>query len=44
MLVSSAFIGAESFLLLGLEDSEFPVRRSLRRVADAIRLLEGREN
>ena len=39
-LVGSAFIGAESYLLLGIEDRDIPVRRSLRRFGDVIRLLE----
>jgi AcrR family transcriptional regulator len=41
-LVATAFIGSEAFLLLGLEEEGIPVRRSLRRFGDAIRLLEGR--
>jgi AcrR family transcriptional regulator len=41
-LVGMAFIGSEAFLLLGLEEEGIPVRRSLRRFGDAIRLLEGR--
>ncbi len=40
ILVGSAFIGAESFLLLGVEGPKVPVRRALRRVGEAIRLLE----
>ena len=40
-LVGTAFIGAEAFLLLGLEEEGIPVRRSLRRFGDVIRLLEG---
>ncbi len=41
-LVGMAFIGSEAFLLLGLEEEGIPVRRSLRRFGDVIRLLEGR--
>ncbi len=39
-LVCNAFIGAEAFLLLGLEDQGTPVRQALRRVGEAIRMLE----
>jgi len=39
-LVCNAFIGAEAFLLLGVEDKGVPVRRSLRRVGEVIRRLE----
>lgn len=39
-LVGSAFIGAEAFLLLGLEDRKVPLRRALRRFGDVIRLAE----
>lgn len=39
-LVGSAFIGAEAFLLLGLEDQNIPLRRALRRFGDVIRLAE----
>jgi len=42
-LVGSAFIGAEAFLLLGLDDQTFPVRRSLRRLGHAIEILEGQK-
>ena len=41
-LVANAFIGAESLYLLGLEKQGAPVRRSLRRVAELIRLAEAR--
>jgi hypothetical protein len=41
-LVSNAFIGAESFILLGLERNRIPIRQSLRRVGDLIRLMEGK--
>jgi AcrR family transcriptional regulator len=40
-LIASAFIGGESLLLLGLEKRGSPVRQSLRRVGDAIRIAEG---
>jgi len=39
-LVSSAFIGGESLYLLGAEKKGAPVRESLRRVGDAIRMAE----
>lgn len=39
-LVASAFIGGESMILLGVEKQGFPVRDSLRRVGDLIRILE----
>ena len=42
-LVCNAFIGAEAFLLLGLEDRGTPIRQALRRVGEAIRLLEERD-
>ena len=41
-LVSSAFIGAESFILTGLDGENRPIRTSLRRVGDLIRKLEQR--
>jgi AcrR family transcriptional regulator len=41
-LVSNAFIGAESFMLLGIEKNRIPIRQSLRRVGDLIRLVEGK--
>jgi AcrR family transcriptional regulator len=40
-LIGSAFIGAESTYLLGLEKKGIPVRQSLRRFGDLIRLREG---
>ena len=43
-LVSSAFIGAESLFLLGAEKKGAPVRESLRRVADVIRVAEGKSS
>jgi AcrR family transcriptional regulator len=39
-LVGSAFIGAESYLLLGIEDEGVPIRRALRRFGDLIRAWE----
>ena len=42
-LVAYAFIGAETFVLLGFEELGVPVRQSLRRVGDIIRMLEERE-
>ncbi|MBL6617237.1 MAG: TetR/AcrR family transcriptional regulator [Reyranella sp.] len=41
-LVSSAFIGGESLFLLGAEKKGAPIRASLRRVGDMIRLAEAR--
>jgi AcrR family transcriptional regulator len=41
-LVSNAFVGAESLILLGIERNKIPIRQSLRRVGDLIRLLEGK--
>jgi AcrR family transcriptional regulator len=40
-LVASAFIGAESLYLLGIEKKGSPVREGLRRVGDLIRSAEG---
>ncbi len=39
-LVASAFLGAESQHLLGLEKKGAPIRRSLRRFGDLIRMME----
>lgn len=39
-LISSAFIGAESLYLLGVEKKGAPLRRGLRRVGDLIRMIE----
>jgi len=39
-LVGAAFIGAEAYLLLDFESKRLPVRRSLRRIGQAIRGLE----
>ena len=41
-LVASAFLGAESFYLLGLEKKGSPIRPALRRIGDLIRVLEAR--
>lgn len=43
-LVSSAFIGGESLFLLGAEKKGAPVRQSLRRVGDVIRVAEGKSS
>ncbi len=43
-LVSTAFIGMEALLLLGLEQQGMPLRRSLRRFGDVIRVLEEQGN
>ena len=39
-LVGAAFLGAESGYLLGLEKKGLPVRQSLRRFGDLIRIME----
>ena len=41
-LVMSAFLGAESLILLGLDRDQLPIRRALRRVGDALAALESR--
>ena len=41
-LVSNAFMGAESLILLGVERNRIPVRQSLRRVGELIRLMESK--
>jgi AcrR family transcriptional regulator len=41
-LVSHAFIGAESYYLLGLEKKGVPVRQALRRFGDLLRIAEAR--
>ncbi len=41
-LVMSAFLGAESLILLGLDRDRLPVRGALRRVGDALAALESR--
>jgi AcrR family transcriptional regulator len=39
-LVGAAFLGGESGYLLGLEKKGFPIRQSLRRFGDLIRIME----
>jgi hypothetical protein len=39
-LIGSAFLGAESHYLLGLEKRGVPVRQALRRFGDLIRIRE----
>ncbi len=39
-LTSAAFLGAESMILLGLEDEGIPLRRALRQIAPLIKGLE----
>ncbi len=39
-LVMSAFLGAESLILLGLDRDQLPIRGALRRVGDALAALE----
>lgn len=41
-LVSAAFIGGESLFLLGVEKKGAPVRQSLRRFGDVIRMAENK--
>jgi AcrR family transcriptional regulator len=43
-LVSMAFIGGESLFLLGVEKKGAPVRQSLRRVGDVIRMAESKSS
>ena len=43
-LVSMAFIGGESIFLLGAEKKGAPVRQSLRRVGDVIRMAESKSS
>jgi len=38
--VSNAFMGAESLILMGVERTRIPIRQSLRRIGDLIRLAE----
>ena len=40
-IAASSFIGGESLFLLGLEKKGSPIRASLRRVGDLIRIAEG---
>lgn len=42
-LVASVFVGAESFILLGREGAKAPYRQALRRIGDAIALIEPSE-
>jgi len=39
-LVAAAFVGAETLILLGMEDEELPLRSALRKVGDMIRIAE----
>ena len=39
-LASAAFLGAESMILLGLEDEAIPLRNALRRIGRLIKGLE----
>jgi AcrR family transcriptional regulator len=43
-LVSAAFIGGESLFLLGVEKKGAPVRQSLRRFGDIIRMAESKSS
>lgn len=43
-LVANVFIGAESLFLLGAESKQVPLRQSLRRVGDLIRIAESQVN
>lgn len=43
-LVSSTFIGGESLFLLGAEKKGAPVRQSLRRVGDVMRMAESKSS
>lgn len=39
-LVSASFVGAESLILVGLEDERVPLRAALRKVGELIRIAE----
>lgn len=39
-LVSAAYLGAESQIMLGRDGEDFPIRRALKRIGDVIRMLE----
>ena len=41
-LIGNLFIGSEAMLLLGFDRHRFPIRSSLRRIGEAIRLAEQR--
>ncbi|SRR6266496_5064388 len=43
-IAASSFIGGESLFLLGLEKKGSPIRASLRRVGDLIRIAEGNQS
>jgi AcrR family transcriptional regulator len=43
-LISTAFIGGESLYLLGAEKKGAPVRQSLRRIGDVIRIAESKSS
>jgi AcrR family transcriptional regulator len=43
-LIGGAFIGGESLFLLGAEKKGVPVRQSLRRIGDAIRMAESKSS
>ena len=42
-LIGAAFIGAESLILLGVDDTQHPTRAALRRVGDLIALTETKQ-
>lgn len=39
-LAAASFMGAETMILLGFSETEFPVRTALRKVGDVLRLVE----
>jgi AcrR family transcriptional regulator len=41
-LIGAAFVGAESLILLGFDDTQHPMRAALRRVGDLIAMTETR--
>jgi AcrR family transcriptional regulator len=41
LLAGAAFLGGEELILLGFHEGDLPVRGALRRVGDALRILEG---
>jgi hypothetical protein len=39
-LIGASFVGAETLILIGMEDDKIPYRAALRKVGDVIRLAE----
>jgi hypothetical protein len=40
VLVATPFLGVESLILLGFEESDLPLRSALRKVGDVLRAME----